>query len=225
VRGVARRGFFARLVSTLAAIVALTFPACAHAERRNVAILVWPGAELLDFTGPAEVFAAAGRHQLFKVYTVGLSNETLRTQGSVIVQPEFTLDDCPKPDILVVPGGNMNPVMGNSAVLDWVKRHAADAEIVLSVCTGSFLLAEAGLLDGHEATTHHFGWDALARQFPRVRVVRSERFVDNGKIVTAGGVSAGIDGALHVVEELHGREAAEWTAREWMEYRGYPAAP
>jgi transcriptional regulator GlxA family with amidase domain len=203
--------------------IALALSACAQADRRNVAILVWPGAELLDFTGPAEVFAAAGRHRFFKVYTVGLSKEAVRTQGSVLVQPEFTLEDCPKSDVIVVPGGNMDPVTGNREVLDWVKRHAVDAEVVLSVCTGSFLLAEAGLLDGLEATTHHFGWDELARQYPRVRVVRSERFVDNGKIVTAGGVSAGIDGALHVVERLHGREAAEWTAREWMEYRRYPA--
>jgi transcriptional regulator GlxA family with amidase domain len=212
----------ARLVAMFVAGIALALPACAQTSRRNVAILVWPGAELLDFTGPAEVFAAAGKHRFFKVYTVGLSKEPLRTQGSVLVKPEFTLEDCPKPDVIVIPGGNMNPVSGNRAVLEWVKQHAANAEIVLSVCTGSFLLAEAGLLDGLEATTHHFGWDALASQYPRVRVVRSERFVDDGKIVTAGGVSAGIDGALHVVEKLHGRDAAEWTAREWMEYRGYP---
>jgi transcriptional regulator GlxA family with amidase domain len=212
------------LIAAIVAGAALTMSACAQtSQRKNVAILVWPGAELLDFTGPAEVFAAAGGHRLFKVYTVGLTKETIRTQGSVLVQPEFTLDNCPKPEVIVIPGGNMNPVTGNREVLDWIKRHAADAEVVLSVCTGSFLLAEADLLDGLEATTHHFGWDELARQHPSVRVVRSARFVDSGRIVTAGGVSAGIDGALHVVEKLHGREAAEWTAREWMEYRGYPA--
>lgn len=209
-------------VATAVFLGALAAPCGAQSAPRNVAILVWPGAELLDFTGPAEVFAADGRHRLFKVYTVGFAKEPLRTQGSVLVLPEFTLADCPKPDVIVVPGGNMNPVTGNREVLGWLKRHSPGADVVLSVCTGSFLLAEAGLLDGLEATTHHFGWEALARQFPGVRVVRTERFVDNGKVVTAGGVSAGIDGALHVVEKLHGREAAEWTAREWMEYRGYP---
>ncbi len=222
-RNVLRYKPSAALLIALVLAIALLTPGSAAAAPRNVAILVWPGAELLDFTGPAEVFASAGRHRLFKVHTVGFSKEPLRTQGSVLVVPEFTLADCPKPAVIVVPGGNMNSVTGNREVLDWLKRHSPGAEVALSVCTGSFLPAEAGLLDGLDATTPPFGWEALARQFPRVRVVRTERFVDNGKVVTAGGVSAGIDGALHVVEKLHGREAAEWTAREWMEYRGYPA--
>lgn len=189
------------------------------AERRNVAILVWPGAELLDFAGPAEVFSAAGRHHLFRVYLVGLSRDAVATQGSVTVQPEFTLTDCPPPDVIVIPGGNMGPMEGNHAVLDWVKKNSAHAEIVLSVCTGAFVLAEAGLLDGQSATTHHFDYDQLAENYPALKVMREVRYVDNGKFITAGGVSAGIDAALHVVEKLCGREAANWTAQEWMEYR------
>jgi transcriptional regulator GlxA family with amidase domain len=192
-------------------------------DRRNVAILVWPGAELLDFAGPAEVFSAAGRHRLYRVYTVAETKDVVRCQGGVDIQPAYTLEDSPKPDIIVVPGGNMNPVMRNPHVHDWLRRHAPAAEVVLSVCTGSFLLAELGLLDGAAATTHHFGFDRFERDYPRVRLQRTQRFVDNGKIVTAGGVSAGIDGALHVVARLHGPEVARWTAREWMEYHGGPA--
>jgi transcriptional regulator GlxA family with amidase domain len=189
-------------------------------ERRNVAVLVWPGAELLDFAGPCEVFNAAGQHRLFNVYLVGLERQPVRTQGGVTVQPEFTLTDCPRPDITVIPGGDMRPVEGNLAVLAWVRKNSAENQLMMSVCTGAFVLAEAGLLDGLSATTHHFGYDALALNYPRVTVVRTARYVDNGRIITAGGVSAGIDAALHVVEKLAGRDAAEWTAREWMEYRG-----
>ena len=199
--------------------------ASAANDRLNVAILVWPGAELLDFAGPAEVFAAAGQHRLFHVYLVGLDKNPTRAQGSVTVQPEFTLADCPAPDVIVIPGGNMQPVEGNAAILNWVKQRSAGAQIMLSVCTGAFVLAEAGLLDGSAATTHHFGQETLASLYPRIKVVRDRRYVDNGKFITAGGVSAGIDAALHVVEKLAGRDVAEWTANEWMEYRRYPVTP
>ena len=207
------------LCVALFAALCLGHAACAATQKRNVAILVWKGAELLDFAGPAEVFSAAGRHRFFNVYMVGLDRAAVKTQGGVIVQPEFDLTDAPKPDIIVIPGGNMRPVEGNRHVLDWLRERAPTAEIVLSVCTGAFLLAETGFLDGLEATTHHFAFDSFEREFPRVKVVRTERFVDNGKYITAGGVSAGIDGALHVVQKLHGREAAHWTATEWMEYK------
>jgi transcriptional regulator GlxA family with amidase domain len=199
-------------------LLLLVTTALSAAERRNVAILVWPGAELLDFAGPAEVFSAAGHHRLFRVYTVGLNRDVVPTQGSVTVKPEFTLADCPPPDVVVIPGGNMTPVEGNRVVLEWVKQHASHAEIVMSVCTGAFVLAEAGLLDGRSATTHHFGFDQLEQGFPLVKVQRGARYVDNGKLITAGGVSAGIDAALHVVERLCGHDEAAWTSQEWMEY-------
>ena len=93
------------------------------------------------------------------------------------------------------------------------------ATVVMSVCTGAFVLAEAGLLDGQSATTHHFGYDQLAEGYPKIKVLRGERYVDNGKFITAGGVSAGIDAALHVVEKLCGSETANWTGQEWMEYQ------
>ncbi|HTL66744.1 MAG TPA: DJ-1/PfpI family protein [Lacunisphaera sp.] len=208
------------LLPTLGLLCAATLAA---AEPRLVAVLVWPGVELLDFTGPCEVFSAAGHHQLFRVFLVGLDGTPVRTQNGVTVQPEFTLANCPRPDVVVVPGGDMRAVEGNAPVLAWVKARSGEADVTLSVCTGAFVLAEAGLLDGLPATTHHRGWDELARDFPQVRVVRTARFVDNGRIITAGGVSAGIDGALRVVEKLAGAPAAEWAAREWMEYRGYPS--
>jgi len=206
-----------RFLALVGLVVSVAIAPAAE-PKRNVAILVWPGAELLDFAGPAEVFSAAGRHGLFRVYTVGLTVAPVRAQGGVTVQPEFTLENCPAPDVLVIPGGDMRPVEGNARVLAWVREKSAHAGTVMSVCTGAFVLAEAGLLDGLKATTHHFGHDEL-RRYPKITVVTGDRYVDNGRIVTAGGVSAGIDAALHVVEKLHGQDVAEWTAREWMEYR------
>ncbi|HEY4301232.1 MAG TPA: DJ-1/PfpI family protein [Candidatus Didemnitutus sp.] len=203
----------------LAALLLFFAHAAGAAERRNVAVLVWPGAELLDFSGPCEVFFAAGRHRLFNVYLVGLDRRPVRTQGGVTVLPDYTLGDCPRPDVTVVPGGNMQPVEGRADVLEWVRHNTSDGQVMLSVCTGAFVLAEAGLLDGLSATTHHFGYEEFARRYPKVRVDRTARYVDNGRVITAGGVSAGIDAALHVVERLAGHDEADWTAREWMEYR------
>ncbi len=187
----------------------------------QVGILIFEGVELLDFTGPAEVFTVAGHGQLFRVHTVAQSKKPVRTMGAIQVTPEFTYKDAPKFDILVIPGGGMSNV--TQAGIDWIKTAAKDARVVMSVCMGAFLLAEAKLVDKIEITTHSWGIDGLKRAAPTCKVVSGRRFVDSGKIVTTGGVTAGIDGALHLVERFHGKEAARWTAEEWMEYKPAPA--
>ena len=184
---------------------------------RNVAILVFEGVELLDFTGPAEVFIVAERGKAFRVYTVAESTKPIRTIGGITVVPEFSVNNAPQPDILVVPGGNTRNVR-KSGVL-WLQNSAKGADIVMSVCMGAFLLADAGLLDGAKATTHHWGIDSLKRAAPKCEVVKGCRLVDNGKIITTAGVTAGIDGALHIVERIHGETVARWVAEQWMEYR------
>lgn len=190
-------------------------------EPRNVAILVYEGVELLDFAGPGEVFAAArgpgGR--AFRVFTVAKEKRPVRSQGFVDVTPEFSIADCPAPDIVVVPGGNVPD--GDRELQEWIKRCAAKNELVMSVCNGAFLLAQAGLLDGLEVTTHHGSLRALAEGFPQTRVLTNRRFVDHGRVMTCAGVSAGIDGALHVVERLLSQETAQATAR-YMEYAWRP---
>lgn len=188
---------------------------------RNVAIFVHEGVELLDFAGPGEVFAATDRRRAFNVYTVAASQEPITSQGFVTVTPQYTISTCPPPDILVLPGGQTNIPLGDQRVMEWIKRSSKEAEVVLSVCTGAFLLAEAGLLDGREATTHWGSIAALKQAAPRTVVHEGRRFVASGKIVTAAGVSAGIDGSLHVVEKLLGQEAARSTAR-YMEYNWEP---
>lgn len=183
---------------------------------RKVAILLFDGVELLDFAGPGEVFAAGGGR--FDVYTVAASAEPIVSQGFVRVTAEHTFAGAPAPDVLVVPGGNVSAVLNDEASMAWVSRVAKDAELVLSVCNGAFVLARAGLLDGGSATTHHGSLDALERTATKTAVLRDRRWVDNGKVITAAGVSAGIDAALHAVEKLIGPETAVNVAR-YMEYR------
>jgi len=183
---------------------------------RRVAILIFDGVELLDFAGPGEVFAAGGDG--FEVYTVAARAEPITSQGFVEVTPEHTFASAPRPDVLVVPGGHTTPLLNDEATLAWIAAAAEDAELVLSVCNGAFVLARAGLLDGLEATTHSGSLDALERMAPDTKVLRDRRWVDNGKVITAAGVSAGIDAALHAVEKLIGPNTATGVAR-YMEYR------
>ena len=190
-------------------------------KRRNVAIFVHDGVELLDFAGPGEVFAAAARGRAFRVYTVAASKDPVTSQGFLKLTPEFDLTDCPKPDVIVLPGGATAGPLKDPKVIDWIKAASADAEVVQSVCTGAFLLAKAGLLDGKEATTHWGSIDRLRAAAPKATIHADRRVVDNGNIVTAAGVSAGIDASLHVVGRLLGEQAAKDTAR-YMEYKWEP---
>jgi len=194
----------------------------APARERLVAILVYERVELLDFSGPGEVFSAAqdAEGRGFRVCTVAKTRAPVKSQGFVSITPEYSIADCPAPDIVVVPGGNIPDE--DRELQQWVKRCAESSELVMSVCNGAFLLAEAGLLDGKEATTHHGSLQGLAAKYPRVQVFTNRRFVDSGRVMTCAGVSAGIDGALHVVERLLGEEAARQTAR-YMEYDWRPA--
>jgi putative intracellular protease/amidase/YHS domain-containing protein len=186
--------------------------------QRTAVILVYNGMELLDFAGPAEVFGAAG----FKVDAVAATKEPVRSMGLVSVTPRYTFEDCPRADVIIVPGGSSGAVAKDKRVTDWIARASKDADVTLSVCTGAFVLAKAGLLDGKEATTHWGAVGRLGKEFPQISVRKDRRVVDAGKVVTSAGVSAGIDGSLHVVERLLGRPKATSTAR-YMEYNWQPA--
>lgn len=187
---------------------------------KTVAVLLFEGVELLDFTGPAEVFIVAAEGKAFKVVTVAGSTKPLKTMGGITVTPDFAYANAPKADIVIVPGGATSNVDQTGRA--WLKKAVGEAEITMSVCFGAFLLADAGLLDNVEATTHHWAIERLRQACPKCKVVTDRRFVDSGKIVTTGGVTAGIDGALHVVERILGKDAAKWTAEEWLEYRARP---
>ncbi len=193
---------------------------------RKVAILVWDGVELLDFAGPAEVFAAARAFDApaFQVYLVSPSKGQVTSQGFVTLQPNHTIDDCPRPDVLVVPGGGTNRLLSDKKALEWIRTTANNTDVTMSVCTGAFALAECGLLDGLEATTWYGAVDGLRSAAPKTRVHAGRRIVDNGDIITTAGVSAGIDGALLVVSRLIGADVARNTAR-YMEYAWLPEVP
>ncbi|RIK39922.1 MAG: AraC family transcriptional regulator [Chloroflexi bacterium] len=192
---------------------------------RNVAIMIFPDAELLDFAGPYETFVAAtddDGNRLFNVFTVAEQPGELIARAGMRVTPEYTFATAPRIDILVVPGGyGTRREIDNPVAIDWISRVASESEITTSVCTGSFLLAKAGLLDGRQATTH---WGSIARMrdmFPNTTVLENIRWVDAGEVVSSAGVSAGIDMSLHIVERLYGAETAARTAR-FMEYDYWP---
>ncbi len=196
---------------------------------RNVAILLFNEIEVLDFAGPFEVFGVADRKadpKPFRVFTVAERGPVYARNG-LSINPTYLLNDHPKADILIVPGGGGYHTDGtpfgsrrevdNPAVLNWIRRTAESAELVLSVCTGSLLLAKAGLLDGLSATTHYLALDSLAQTAPNITVLPTERYVDNGNVITSAGISAGIDMSLYVVGKLLGQEVATETAR-YMQY-------
>ncbi|MBO9343693.1 MAG: DJ-1/PfpI family protein [Roseiflexus sp.] len=187
-------------------------------RKRTVAILIFDDVELLDFAGPFEVFSSVrnltGDHErLMDVFAVAESLTPVRCRNGLVVQPERTIDECPPVDVLVIPGGaGVRPALERSNLVEWVRTRAQEAELTVSVCTGSFLLAQAGLLSGRPATTHWERINEMRERFPDVEIVEDERWVDTGEIITAAGVSAGIDVALHVVRRLYGADVARATA-------------
>jgi putative intracellular protease/amidase len=171
----------------------------------KVAILVFEGVQIIDYTGPYEVFGQTGAD----VYMVAEKTEPLTTAMGMTIVPKYTFENSPKPDVMVIPGGAVGKHWENPKLIDWIQRNAKDSKYVLSVCNGAFFLAKAGLLDGLAATTTAGFIDDLKVDFPKTKVITNQRFVDNGKIITAGGLSAGIEGALQVVSKVYGEGTAQ----------------
>jgi transcriptional regulator GlxA family with amidase domain len=190
-----------------------------------LAILIFDDVEVLDFCGPFEVFSVTDEINdsiALNVFTVADRKPPILTRNGLSVNPDFALEECPAPHILLVPGGQgTRRVMKNESLLAWLKGQYAKLELLLSVCTGSLILAKAGLLDGLVATTHHQVIDLLKETAPRAVIDPSKRFIDNGKIIVSAGVSAGIDKSLHVVDRLFGEDIAKKTAT-YMEYDWRP---
>ena len=195
----------------------------------NVAIIISDGADVMDIAGPWEVFSdtmltskgepwheSDGDDMVmpFNVYTVSDSLNPVDAGGLTIV-PNYNFDNAPKPQVIVIPAqGGRTP-----AQKAWLLKNSADADVTMSVCTGASMLAGYGLLDGKTATTHHAYQQLMQKKYPAVQFITGVRFVENGKIATAGGLTSGLDLALHVVERYYGREVAEVTAG-YLEYHG-----
>jgi transcriptional regulator GlxA family with amidase domain len=198
-------------------------------ERKRVGIVLFEDIEVLDFCGPFEVFSAVRLNEEqrreepspFDVWLVAENPEPVTTTGNMKVIPHYTFENCPALDILVVPGGwGTRKELKNPIMLDWLRARAAEVETLTSVCTGSMLLGFAGLLDGRHATTHWRSLDWMRDAFPEVKVEFEKHVVEDGRVVTSAGISAGIDMALRVVARYFGENIARATARH-MEY-AYP---
>ena len=219
---------YAFLIAFLGALALCAAPAQARPYTRNVAIVVYENAEPLDWTGPFEVYNDAARagsangEPAFNVYIVSKAKQSLNAQG-LWVTPTYSIADAPKPDIVLFPGGPSSRVYDDPEFFAWAKKVSGEAEIAQSVCTGAFVLGKAGMLDGLEVTTFHGAIDNLQQTYPKAAVKRGRRFVDNGHVVTTAGISAGIDGSLHIVARLLGRRVADEVAT-YMEYAWSPEA-
>ncbi|WP_267242026.1 GlxA family transcriptional regulator [Streptomyces sp. PR69] len=186
--------------------------------KRPVLVVLFDDVQSLDVTGPVEVFSAAGHFtgdadaDAYPIRTASLDGAPVRTASGLRLTPDMPLAEAEVEHTLLVPGGEGTRTP-DPRLIDWLREHAPRAQRLLSVCTGALLLAEAGLLDGRRATTHWAHCDRLARRHPEVDVHPDPIFVRDGEIATSAGVTAGIDLALALVEEDHGREAALAVAR------------
>ena len=190
----------------------------------NVAILIFDGVQIIDYTGPYEVFGQAR----FNVFTVSAKGTPIKTAMGMSVTPTYSIENSPLPDVLVIPGGSVQATYEDPQVIDWIRAKASTARNVMSVCNGAFILARTGLLDGLSATTFYGLIDEFRTFAPKVKVVTDQRFVDNGKLVTTAGLSSGIDGALHIIEKIRGKGKASAVAfnmeYEWRPDSGYARA-
>ena len=186
----------------------------------NIGIYIYDNAEVLDFSGPFEVFSTAKRlvQTNWNIFFITETGEMINARGGFKVKPDYSINDHPEIDLLLVVGGIHNDEVRKANVIGWPVNTAPNVSRVVSVCTGAFLLAEAGLLDGLKVTTHWEDQDDLAKDYPTLTVVKDQRWVTDGKITTSGGISAGIDMSLHLVSELIDTYAAVNTAKQ-MEYQ------
>lgn len=209
-------------------------PRAADPAPIDVAVALAAYNTLIDFAGPWEILSSSGR---FNVYSVaasrnpvmcddGRSLDTRRPISGLTVVPDFTFEEAPQPRIIVVGGQDEGETAVGKAVqarkLDWLRRASSRAELTASVCVGAFVLADAGLLDGHSATTNRNAYDSFQKAYPRVKLIRGVRFVESGPVATSTGLTAGIDLALRITERFCGEAVAqkmavyeEWPSKDW----------
>ena len=190
-------------------------------NRLTVGIFIFNEVEVLDFAGPFEVFSLAEKdsEKLFKVITISENGEMITARNGLKVQPDASFEQNPDLDILIIPGGYgaEEIEIKNKKVIEWIKTQSEKVQILASVCTGAFLLAEAGLLDNKKATTHWMDIPRLKEEYPAVTVIKDTKFVDEDSIITAGGISSGINMSFQIIKKLYNLEIAETTAKR-MEY-------
>ncbi|EEM95880.1 Transcriptional regulator, AraC [Bacillus thuringiensis IBL 200] len=187
----------------------------------SVGIFLFNEVEVLDFAGPFEVFSVTevNEEKSFTVYTVSENGEMITARNGLKVQPDYSIENLPLVDILIIPGGlgAREYEIKNEIVIKWIRQQMKEVKLMTSVCTGALLLAKAGLLEGLKATTHWASIEKFKNEFQNVEVIENVKFVDEGHIITSAGISAGINMAFHIVKNLLGVHVAEDTAKR-MEY-------
>ncbi|GAB6714748.1 MULTISPECIES: DJ-1/PfpI family protein [Bacillus] len=187
----------------------------------SVGIFLFNEVEVLDFAGPFEVFSVTevNEEKPFTVYTVSENGEMITARNGLKVQPDYSIENLPPVDILIIPGGlgAREYEIKNEIVIKWIRQQMKEVKLMTSVCTGVLLLAKAGLLEGLKATTHWASIEKFKNEFQNVEVIENVKFVDEGHIITSAGISAGINMAFHIVKNLLGMHVAEDTAKR-MEY-------
>lgn len=200
-------------------------------KKRQVGILLYDYVDVLDFTGPAEVLSLTAnnkaeqaiilykKHLLptkpFEVFTISETGMQIKTHSGIKVEPDFSIDNVPELDILIIPGGPLRAVQSvakNQKIVDWIIKNK-NIEYLCSVCTGAYILGATGLLDGKKATTHHLALKVLQEKYPAIREVSDSKVVHDSNLITSGGVSSGISMALYLVEQIMGKSIAEKIGR------------
>ncbi len=193
---------------------------------KNIGIYLFPEVEALDFAGPFEVFTTASRvskrlhprkAEPFQVFSVAENLQPVRARAGLCITPDFHISSHPEIDVLIIPGGVVANELLKPEVLQWVSRCGSSSELVASVCTGAFILAKAGVVSSGRVTTHWEDQAELAELFPALEVINGPRWVEQGKVITSAGISAGIDMCLHIVSRLCTPSLADATARQ-MDY-------
>lgn len=187
----------------------------------QVAFLIGAGAEVVDFAGPWGVFeyvsVGAKRRNPFSLYTVAASKVPVKVSGGMTLVPDHTFADAPAPNVVVVPALSLQRL--SPAAFDWLRTVQKSTDVTMSVCDGSYVLAQSGLVNGKTVTAHHNGFGMLRATYPAVNVIRGVRYVEDGKFASSGGLTSGMDLAMRVVERYFGRDVAKQTALS-LEYQG-----
>ncbi|GAA5445072.1 hypothetical protein Misp06_03265 [Microbulbifer sp. NBRC 101763] len=207
--------FWAALCSLL-----LSSKAWAHSTSKDafhIGILLYDGAQTIDYAGPYEVFGQAR----YRLTTISEDGETITSAMGLQVVPDASFEQENQFDAVIIPGGGINKAMENPEILQWIKEQSEQVQYVLSVCNGAFILANTGLLHSKKATTIRGAFNSFEKSFPDIELVKNKKFVDNGKIITTAGLSSGIDGALYLVSKIDTMEKARSVAAK-IEYQWQP---
>lgn len=207
-------------------------------EQLKVAVVIFPGVELVDMNGPVDVFLHANRaykthfnNPRYNVFTVAETDAPVEAEGkAVVIKPATTIKECTSADIVVIPGridftAQANSIPADQAIIDWIAMMAGKGATILSVCVGLYSLAPTGLLDGRKATTHYLAMSYAEKQWPKIEFIKNVRYVHDGQFVTTGGITSGIDGALYLVNQNDGPAVAQMVADIMVYNREVPLPP